>query len=65
MAWPRSQSGRHFIRHRQVHPFAGLERMRVSSLDDRPLPLQVDGDYIGEVETAEFAVIPEGLLVLS
>jgi diacylglycerol kinase family enzyme len=55
----------HFIRHRQVHPFAGLERLRVSSLDDRPLPLQVDGDYIGEVETAEFAVIPEGLLVLS
>jgi diacylglycerol kinase family enzyme len=55
----------HFIRHRQVHPFAGLERLRVSSLDDRPLPLQVDGDYIGEVETAQFAVIPDGLLVLS
>jgi diacylglycerol kinase family enzyme len=55
----------HFSRHRQVHPFAGLERLRVTSLDDRPLPLQVDGDYIGEVETAEFAVIPEGLLVLS
>jgi diacylglycerol kinase family enzyme len=54
-----------FTRHRQVHPFAGLEHLRVSSLDDRPLPLQVDGDYIGEVETAEFAVIREGLLVVS
>lgn len=54
-----------FTRHRQVHAFAGLEHLRVSSLDERPLPLQVDGDYIGEVETAEFAVIPEGLLVIS
>lgn len=55
----------HFSRHRQVHPFTGLEHLRVSSLDDRPLPLQVDGDYIGEVQTAEFSVRREGLLVLS
>jgi diacylglycerol kinase family enzyme len=54
----------HFTRHRRVHPFAA-QRLRVSSLDDRLLPLQVDGDYIGEVKTAEFGVLPEGLLVLS
>lgn len=54
----------HFIRHRQVHPFAGLDRLRVTSVDERPLPLQVDGDYIGEVETAEFGVIRDGLLVV-
>ncbi|MGI8413533.1 MAG: diacylglycerol/lipid kinase family protein, partial [Solirubrobacteraceae bacterium] len=34
-------------RHRQVHPFAGLDQLRIRSLDDRSLPLQVDGDYIG------------------
>jgi diacylglycerol kinase family enzyme len=54
----------HFVRHRQVHPFAGLERVSVSSLEERPLPLQVDGDYIGEVRAAEFGVLPQGLLVL-
>ena len=35
-------------------------RMRVRSLDERPLPLQVDGDYIGDHETAEFAVDAAG-----
>src|SRR5881275_711299 len=29
-------------RHRQVHPFSDLDRLRVRSLGDRPLPLQVD-----------------------
>ena len=53
-----------FVRHRQVHPFANLQRLSVSSVGDRPLPLQVDGDYIGEVQTAEFGVLPRGLLVL-
>jgi diacylglycerol kinase family enzyme len=52
-------------RHRKVHPFSGLERLEVRSLDDRPLPLQVDGDYIGEVEHAVFGVIPAGLLVVA
>jgi diacylglycerol kinase family enzyme len=54
----------HFTRHRQVHAFAGLDPVNVSSMDDRPLPLQVDGDYIGEVQAAEFGVLPQGLLVL-
>jgi diacylglycerol kinase family enzyme len=53
-----------FIRHRQVHPFAGLEHLSVRSLDERALPFQVDGDYIGEAHEAEFGVIPNGLLVL-
>jgi diacylglycerol kinase family enzyme len=51
-------------RHRQVHPFAGAHRVRVRSLDERPLPLQVDGDYIGEVHDAVFGVTPEGIAVV-
>ena len=54
----------HFVRHRQVHSFASLSRLSVSSVDERLLPLQVDGDYIGEVQAAEFGVLPQGLLVL-
>jgi diacylglycerol kinase family enzyme len=52
-------------RHRQVHPFTALNRLRVRSLDERPLPLEVDGDYIGEVHEAEFGVTPKGILVVA
>jgi diacylglycerol kinase family enzyme len=51
--------------HRRVHPFAGIERLLVRSLDDRPLPLQVDGDYIGEAQEARFEVKRDGLAVVS
>jgi diacylglycerol kinase family enzyme len=52
-------------RHRQVHPFGALSAVQVRSLDERALPLQVDGDYIGEVHEAEFGVTPKGILVVS
>ena len=39
--------------------------LRVRSLDERPLPLQVDGDYIGDVHEAAFGVMPGGLAVVS
>jgi diacylglycerol kinase family enzyme len=52
-------------RHRHVHPFSGARRLRVRTLDDRPLPLQVDGDYIGEVDEAVFGVTANGIAVVS
>ncbi|MGH2867762.1 MAG: diacylglycerol/lipid kinase family protein [Solirubrobacteraceae bacterium] len=52
-------------RHRRVHPFSGVDQFRVTSLDDRALPLQVDGDYIGEVNEAAFSTRPGGMLVVS
>ena len=52
-------------RHRQVQSFGGLEGLRVRSLDERPLPLQVDGDYIGEVGEAVFRVEPGGIAVVA
>jgi diacylglycerol kinase family enzyme len=52
-------------RHRQIHAFSELERIRVIALDGRVLPLQVDGDYIGETPEARFQVIPAGLLIVS
>jgi diacylglycerol kinase family enzyme len=53
------------VRHRRVHGFSGVTGLRVSSRDERPLPLQVDGDYIGEVNQAIFKVRPQGMLVVS
>jgi diacylglycerol kinase family enzyme len=52
-------------RHHHVHPFAGVDGLRIRSRDDRPLPLQVDGDYLGDVEEAAFGVISRGLAVVS
>jgi diacylglycerol kinase family enzyme len=52
-------------RHRHVHPFSAATGLRIRSLDERPLPLQVDGDFIGEVHEAAFGVTPNGLAVVS
>jgi diacylglycerol kinase family enzyme len=51
--------------HRRVHGFSGLHSLRVRSTDGRRLPLQVDGDYIGEADEAVFTVHPKGLLVVA
>jgi diacylglycerol kinase family enzyme len=51
--------------HRQAHPFTGLTSLVVRSLDERPLPIQVDGDFIGMFDEASFEVVPRGLTVVS
>ena len=51
-------------RHRRVHAIDGLQGLRVRSFDDRPVPVQVDGDFIGLHEEAVFSVLPRGLKVL-
>jgi len=43
----------------------GHDLDRISVRSDRPLPLQVDGDYIGEVHEVEFSVTPRGILVVA
>ncbi len=50
--------------HRRAHAFDGLEGLRVRSFDDRPVPVQVDGDFIGHHEEAVFSVLRGGLKVL-
>jgi diacylglycerol kinase family enzyme len=52
-------------RHRQVHSFDGVEGLRVRSADERPLPIQVDGDYIGEAPEAHFSLIRGGIHVVA
>ncbi len=52
-------------RHRKVRSFGGIAEVRVRSLDERPLPLQVDGDYIGEAPEAIFGLRPGGIAVVS
>ena len=45
--------------------FEGLERLSVRSVDDRPVPVQVDGDYIGEHEDVTFGVVPRALRIVA
>jgi diacylglycerol kinase family enzyme len=47
-----------------VRAFDGLHGLRVRSFDQRPVPVQVDGDFIGHHEEAVFSVLPGGLRVL-
>jgi diacylglycerol kinase family enzyme len=51
--------------HRQVTGFEGVTSLTVSSATGRPLPLQVDGDYIGEVTEARFSIRPRALTIVA
>jgi diacylglycerol kinase family enzyme len=51
--------------HRQVSPLGALSELTVRSADERPLPLQVDGDYLGEVTEARYSIMPNALSVIS
>jgi diacylglycerol kinase family enzyme len=50
---------------RQITGLADASNVSVTSADGRPLPLQVDGDYLGEVGEARFSVLPAALNVIS
>lgn len=53
------------LRHKRVEGFAGAEAVTIRSLDERPLPLQVDGDYLGELPEIVARVEPGVLSVVS
>jgi diacylglycerol kinase family enzyme len=48
-----------------VEGFHGAREVVVRAADGNPLPLQVDGDFIGEVTEARFGVLPGGLTVVA
>jgi diacylglycerol kinase family enzyme len=51
-------------RHRQISGFPGTTSARVTALDGRPFPLQVDGDYIGQFDDVEYGVRHRALTVV-
>ena len=64
---PRLLSGRPGMvaRHRQVESLPRLDTVRVEALDGEPFPVQVDGDYIGLHDEAEYRAVPRGLMAVS
>ena len=53
------------VGHRQVVGLPDLTEMTVQSADGRNLPLQVDGDYLGDVAEARYSILPNALTVVS
>jgi diacylglycerol kinase family enzyme len=51
--------------HRRVVGFQDVESLRVVSTDGRPVPIQVDGDYIGDAVEAVFGIAPAALSVIA
>ena len=50
--------------HRKVVAWSGVAAVECASADGRPIPLQVDGDYIGDTVQARYEVRPGGLTVV-
>jgi len=65
IAWRAFSRRARVARHRQITGLPDANGLTVTSADERPLPLQVDGDYLGEVAEARFSILPDALNVVS
>ncbi len=65
IAWRAFSPRARVAAHRQVSGLRDLNEMTVRSADGRTLPLQVDGDYLGEVTEARYSIVPGALNVVS
>ena len=57
--------GARVTRHRQVTGLSELTELTVRLSDERLLPLQVDGDYLGDVSHAHYSILPGALSVVA
>jgi len=51
--------------HRRARGFTRVEQARIVALGHRPLPIEVDGDYIGTAEEFVYEAAPGALLVVA
>jgi len=65
IAWRALSPHASVVGHRQIEPFSAQKRLTIRSLDDRALPVQVDGDFIGSATEHTFSVAPGALAVLA
>jgi diacylglycerol kinase family enzyme len=57
--------GRSMGGHPQIDAFRDVDGLRCVSIDGRAIPLHVDGDHVGDVDEAVFAIRPGALAVVS
>jgi len=65
IAWRAFSGNARVVGHRQITGLGATDHLLVRMADGRPLPLQVDGDYLGLVTEARFSIMPEALNVVS
>ena len=65
IAWRALSRRARIVRHRQVTGISELTELTVRTADGRPLPLQVDGDYLGDVPEARYSILPSSLSIIS
>jgi diacylglycerol kinase family enzyme len=65
IGWRALSARARVVRHRQVTSLPEITELSVRSADGRPLPLQADGDYLGEVTEARYSILPRALNVVS
>jgi diacylglycerol kinase family enzyme len=65
LAWRAFSSRARVTGNRQISQLADTSELTVRSTDGRPLPLQVDGDYLGHVEEARYSIMPDALSVVA
>jgi diacylglycerol kinase family enzyme len=65
IAWRALSSRARVAGNRQVTALKDLDELLVRSSDGRSLPLQVDGDYLGEVTEARYSIMPHALNVVA
>ncbi len=53
------------VGHPQVRSFRDVDGLTCTSADGRPIPLHVDGDHVGDVTEATFAIEPGALGVVA
>ncbi len=51
--------------HPSIAAFADATTIDVESIDGRPLPLQVDGDFVGDLPSVRYSVAPGALRVVA
>jgi diacylglycerol kinase family enzyme len=56
---------RRLVDHRQITGFSGIATATARSAGGDPIPLQLDGDWVGDFETVEFTVHPGALTVIA
>ncbi len=65
IAWRAFSRRARLTRHRQITALAPATELTVRTADGEPLPLQVDGDYLGAVAEARYSIMPRALNVVA
>ncbi|MDQ3850272.1 MAG: hypothetical protein M3296_06625 [Actinomycetota bacterium] len=65
VTWRLFSARARIVDHKWIEGFSGLGTLRCVSVDGRAVPLHVDGDHIGDVTEALYAIRPRGLAIVS